>query len=406
MVKKLESFTVYSSSNLTTDDLNVLTLLYNPLIKTNAYNLYMLLSSLVDRASLKSFTAKHQFLFDLTLLSSEEFYEARIKLEAMGLLSTLYNDNSYIYILKPPFTAKQFLVDGLLGTFLYSEIGQTSFKQLHKLFNIPKIPKESFDNITKSFEEVFTTDIEVIKIEKEDYILGRNKNSGIKIEKYSFEYKKFLNLVKLIMDDTKKNSKKLETHLTNMAFAYGFDEESLANVYRQSIDAKGSLDYTLLNNNALDEFHFQYNKGVPKLSVKSEDPMYKTLLELTSENLLKKYSRFKQPLVDDVAKIAMIYQEFSNIDRAVVNLSILSVLKIKDGDVPAFNYFKKVLQDLISKELTSFEDAKKYYFGETTTKEVKEELKAKKSSKIVKNKNNPEWLNDVLDNMMDGVETL
>ncbi len=270
MVNKLESFTVYSSSNITADDLNVLTLLYNPLIKTDSFNLYMLLSSLVDRASLKSFTSKHQFLFDMTLLNNEQFYQARIKLEAMGLLTTLYNDNSYIYILKPPFTAKQFLVDGLLGTFLYAEVGATTYKQLTKLFSIPKIAKESYDNISKSFEDVFTTDIESTKLEKEEYLLGRNLNTGIKIEKYSFEYSKFLNIVKLIMDDSKKNSKKLETHLTNMAFAYGFDENSLANIYRQSIDSKGNLDYGLLNSNALDEFHFQYNKGVPKLAVKTE----------------------------------------------------------------------------------------------------------------------------------------
>ncbi len=408
MVNKLESFTVYSSSNITADDLNVLTLLYNPLIKTDAFNLYMLLSSLVDRASLKSFTSKHQFLFDMTLLNNEQFYQARIKLEAMGLLTTLYNDNSYIYILKPPFTAKQFLVDGLLGTFLYAEVGATTYKQLTKLFSIPKIAKESYDNISKSFEDVFTTDIESTKLEKEEYLLGRNLNTGIKIEKYSFEYSKFLNIVKLIMDDSKKNSKKLETHLTNMAFAYGFDENSLANIYRQSIDSKGNLDYGLLNSNALDEFHFQYNKGVPKLAVKTEDPMYKVLLDSTAHTILLRYSKFKEPLPDDIEKISLIYQEFSNIDRAVLNLAILKVLAIKDGEVPVFKYFKTVINDLIKKGITDFDEAKKYYFGNVKDSELKTKDGSKaSSSKVVrKNPQNPKWLNETIDNMMEGVETL
>ncbi len=404
MVNKLENFTVYCSSNLTSDDLNVLTLLYNPLIKTDALNLYLLLSSLVDRSTLKSFTSKHQFIFDLTLLDNEKFYQARVKLEAIGLLTTYYNDNSYIYVLKPPFTAKQFLVDGLLGTFLHSELGQTSFKQLFKLFNVAKIPKESYDNITKSFDDVFTTDIETMKIEKEDYLLGRNLNSGIKLEKYSFDYKKFLNNVKLVMDDSKKNSKKLQTHLTNMAFAYGFDEEILANVYRQSIDPSGNLDYGTLNKNALDEFHFQYNKGVPKLVEKSEDPMYKTLTELTSEMLLQKYSKFQKALPDDIAKIARIYQEFPNIDRAVINLAVLKVLAIKDGDVPVYEYFKKVLNDLVKKELTNFDDAKKHYFGEVKDKELKTKESTKKV--VTRNPKNPKWLDEALDNIMEGVETL
>lgn len=405
-VEKLESFTVYCSCTLNQDDLNVLTLLYNPLIKTNAYSVYMLLNSLVERASLKSFTAKHQFLFDLSLLTAEQFYDARIKLEAVGLMTTLYKDNSYVYVLKPPYTANQFLVDGVLGTFLYSELGQTSFKQLFKLFNVAKVPKDSYSDITKKFDDVFATDVEMIKIEKEDHILGKNLNSGIKIDKFTFDYKKFISIVKTVMDDSKKRSKKLETHLTNIAFAYGFDEDSLANIYRQSIDAKGNLDYGLLNSNALDEFHFQYNKGVPKLVQKNEDELYKTLTSLTADMILKKYSRFKQPLVDDVKKIAMIYQEFENLDRAVINLSILSVLKLKNGDVPAFNYFKAALNTLIKNELTEFENAKRYYFGEvkSNTSLVDESDKPKKA--IKKNAKNPEWLNEAIDNIMEGVKTL
>ncbi|MFI3252248.1 MAG: hypothetical protein R3Y60_03810 [bacterium] len=404
-LEKLEGFTVYCSSILSQEDINVLTLLYNPLIKKDAYNVYMLLSSLVERASLKSFTGKHQFLFDMTLLNSEEFYDARIKLEAVGLLKTLYNDSSYVYVLKPPFTAKQFLVDGILGTFLHAEIGQASFKHLFKLFNVPKIPT-GFNNITKNFDDVFTTDVETIKVETEEHILGRNLNTGIKVKNFSFNYEKFISIVKLVMDDKKRNSKKIETHLTNIAYAYGFDEESLANVYRQSIDASGNLDYGMLNKNALDEFHFQYNKGVPKMVQKNEDEFYKTLSSLTADMILKKYSKFKQPLVDDVKKIALIYQEFDSIDRAVLNLSILSVLKLKNGDVPAFNYFKAAINTLIKNELTNFDDAKRYYFGEIKSNTDLVDQMDKPKKVIAKNSKNPKWLNDALDNIMDGVETL
>ncbi len=402
-IEKLESFTVYCSSVLSQEDVNVLTLLYNPLIKDKAYNLYMLLSSLVDRTTLKSFTAKHQFILDMTLLSTDEFYEARIKLEAIGLLTTLYNDNSYIYMLKNPLTAQQFLVDGALGAFLYSEIGQTSFKQLFKLFSIPKLNKESFTNITKNFDDVFTTDIETIKVEKDEYILGRNKNQGITINKFNFEYKKFISNVKSIMDKTKQTSKKLESHITNMAYAYGFDEDIMSNVYRQSVDSSGNLDYVKLNQNALDEFHFQYNKGLPKMVNKKEDELHKILFDLTAQDLLKQYSKFKKALPDDVAKIAMIYQEFDTIDRAVLNLSIITVLKRLEGDVPVFNYFKKVITTLIKNNLTDFDDAKKYYYGEIKSNTTVADAPAKT---VTKNPKNPKWLNEALDNIMDGVETL
>lgn len=402
-VEKLESFTVHCSSILNVEELNVLTLLYNPLLKSDAYNVYLLLSSLVDRSSLKSFTSKHQFLFDLTLLDSERFYNARIKLEAIGLLTTLYSDNSYIYILKSPYTAKEFLVDGILGTFLRSEIGESNFKQLFKLFNINKISKENYSNITKNFDDVFTTEIEMKEVEKTDFILGKNLNTGVKIDSFSFNYDKFIDNVKALMDNTKKKSKKLETRLTNIAYAYGFDESSLANIYRQSIDSSGNLDYVLLNQNAVDEFSFQYGKGLPKIASKSVDQFYNTLYNSTAESILKQYSKFKKALPDDLEKISKIYNEFENLDRAVINLSILKVLAIKDGDVPAFAYFKKVLVDLIEKGLTDFDNAKKYYFGEVKPSELKTST-PKKS--INKNPKNPKWLNEALDNIMDGVETL
>ncbi len=404
-LNKLESFTVYSSSILNIEDINALTLLYNPLIKQEAYNVYMLLSSLVDRASLKSFTAKHQYLFDMTLLNEESFYKARVKLEAIGLLTTLYNDNSYIYILKNPLTAKQFLVDGVLGSFLYSEIGPTSFKQLFKLFNISKVNKENYTNITKNFDDVYVNELDNITIQKEEYLVGRNKNLGVKIEKFNFDYKKFTNNVKVLLDKKKLSSKNLETHITNMAYAYAFDEDIMTNVLKSSIDHLGNIDYALLNTNALDEFHFQYNKTLPKIVEKKQDELYTILVDLSAEMILQKYSKFQKPLVDDVKKIAMIYQEFPQIDRAVLNLSILSIIKKKEGDVPAYNYFKAAITTLIKNNCTDFDNAKKYYFGEKTndTKGSDVNLKART---ITKNSKNPDWLNKSLDNIMDGVKTL
>ena len=87
-LNKLDSVTIYASTNLNHDDINTLTLLYCPLIKPEAYNLYMLLYSLVDRSSLTSPTFTHQFFLDLLNISLENLYKARVKLEAIGLLST------------------------------------------------------------------------------------------------------------------------------------------------------------------------------------------------------------------------------------------------------------------------------------------------------------------------------
>ena len=52
----LSQITVYASTTLNSDDVNVITLLYAPLIEADAYKMYMTLHSLLNRTSLQSQT--------------------------------------------------------------------------------------------------------------------------------------------------------------------------------------------------------------------------------------------------------------------------------------------------------------------------------------------------------------
>ena len=47
----LDQITIYASTNLNPDDVNVITLLYAPLIESEAYKLYMTLQSLLNHHS-------------------------------------------------------------------------------------------------------------------------------------------------------------------------------------------------------------------------------------------------------------------------------------------------------------------------------------------------------------------
>ena len=100
LLDEKSSFQVYSSFSLSADDVNSLSLLYAPLIGSDAFTIYMGLQSLLERNNLKSEIYTHQNFLDMYSYKSTEFYKARIKLEAIGLLITyINNDGNYIYII-------------------------------------------------------------------------------------------------------------------------------------------------------------------------------------------------------------------------------------------------------------------------------------------------------------------
>ena len=119
-MKVNSKFNLFMQTDLSASDFKVLALLYQPLLGLNAYSIYNIFYQFNKLNQL----TPHHFLLDLLNIKQDEFINAREKLEALGLLETyLKNEDEYLYILKAPFTAKQFLLDTFLGTYLESEIG-------------------------------------------------------------------------------------------------------------------------------------------------------------------------------------------------------------------------------------------------------------------------------------------
>ena len=194
-VKSIDStkkFNIYSNFTLSNDDVSVVSLLYTPLMGSDALMLYLGFQSLLERNNLKSEEIVHQDLFDIFSLTPASFLKARYKLEGIGLLITYEkNDGNFIYFLCPPLTAKNFIKDATLGLFLYSKIRKETFDYIYNHFKLEKFEKETANNITKSFDEVYSSEISNdSSYEKFGYILGKKPNKNIKIKDYGFDFDK------------------------------------------------------------------------------------------------------------------------------------------------------------------------------------------------------------------------
>ena len=395
----LDRITIYASTTLNSDDVNVITLLYSPLIEADAYKMYMTLHSLLNRTSLTSHTLLHKEILDILGLNSKTFTQARLKLEAIGLLSTYKHDNEYIFLLKSPLTAKGFLSDGVLGMYLYSILGDSEFRRIHKLFQITKVDKTNFVEITASFDDVFKS-IEDIDIKNDEYIVDRRLNTGIKIKNYEFDFNLFASGIAASFLEGKRITKRFETFIVNIAYAYGFNESQMQEIYNKSFNSSGNFDYSLCSRRCREKYAEIHEAPLPTLSVKQEVEMSEAealFQSLPAKTIIETSTGANVALSMDIDKVQKLYQEYETLPRSVINVCVAYAISKCDNTVPAYTYFDTILKDWITKGIVTFKAAQ-----EVVTKTNK--TTTKKGGKTVSQE--PTWLKEYVKKFEEGVEDL
>ena len=358
-----KNMNIVSSFNLSSDDVATISLLYSPLIGSEATNLYFTLQSLLERNNLKSVSYTHNEIFDLLSLSEKTFLKARYQLEGIGLLTTyITEDGNYLYVISSPLSAKNFIKDATLGLYLYSKVGKETFDKIYNHFKIEKLDKSKLTNVTKHFEDIYTSQLQDdVCFSKFQYLLGKKPVNNIKINNNKFDFDKFkkqINLDFLELGVTKT----FTDQITNLSFVYAFDEMQMAGLYNESINKSGLFDYRLLKKKANVLYAYLHHQNAPKLSTKDEENIESAdlieYLETTPaceilNNLMPEYPDKYLSTINDI---------YSNIDlpKGVLNCMIIKVIKEKSGDLPGLTYFKRMSETWISNNVFTTTDAIRY----------------------------------------------
>lgn len=146
-----DGYTVRQISLLSDVDQRIVTALYQPLIGLSAYSLYMVLTE-----ESRSAAGQRQEKLTAELLSSldigvAEFYQARIRLEAVGLLRTYKKKSEeqvYVYELHPPLSASDFFADDVISLLLLERVGEKKFQALRKKYVEPPLDQAAYQDIT------------------------------------------------------------------------------------------------------------------------------------------------------------------------------------------------------------------------------------------------------------------
>jgi len=191
-LQPVDSYKILLSQPFSDYDRQLLTLFYQPLIGSQAMSLFMTLWA--DAEIIEDCEYNHYHLMNILTMPLEPIFEARVSLEAIGLLRTYSKREgdirSHLYELCPPLDAKSFFGDPLLSTFLFSKIGEQAYRSLRDSFARKNNVKDGFDEVSRTFLDVYTpvTHGAHLEVAAGTEVVGRHEPEGIPFADADFDF--------------------------------------------------------------------------------------------------------------------------------------------------------------------------------------------------------------------------
>ena len=340
-----DTFIVVNKTMLSDKDRNILMLLYQPIVGSSAISLYYTLWSYLDKMELVSNEWTHHHILRDMMISNNEFIEAKVKLEAIGLIKTYFksgNVNNYVYELYSPISPSEFINNPLLNIALFNAVGKLEYDRIINYFRIPKINLKEYEDITSKFSDVFAFS----NISLADNLMYDIKKSNYR--KLEILAKIDLNTILSLISDDVLNKKSLtrETKdlLYKISYVYNYDNDDMIELIRNSISEKHTIDKKLLQLNANKYYRFDNMGKLPSIIYKNQ-PEYLRKENLDTSNRDRMIYQFETtspydflnskyktgtPTKSDLSIVAYLLIDL-NLKPGVVNVLIDYVLKINNN---------------------------------------------------------------------------
>jgi len=347
-MKPTVKFSTFAEENLSPADMKNLTLLYQPIMGVDAFSLYLNLFQQPMNIEIA-----HDSILVNSIKSMEIFIDARNKLEAIGLIDVYQTQTNLIYILKKPLLASLFFHDAILRTFLFLNVGASSYNRLKKLF-----PQLTFTGnekkITKRFDEVF--DISVAsRIEPISPISKKIHKISSEIElKNGLDVIMLERIFKRKGMDFDKVQTEVLTLLDYYAYLYKFDLYELTRLTYDSMEPSGEINIEILKKLAKSQFQLVskgeklvvHDKLIEAESntvkvVKNEDSLFK-FFDQHPMDFLQNITGGLKIVPKDLQLIDWMYTE-QELASGVINVILQYVLVYTDGKLP-----KRLVEEIVA----------------------------------------------------------
>lgn len=340
-----DSYVVINKTILHDEDRKILTSLYLPVIGTDAVMLYFTLWADLDSSQIVSKDFSHQKLVSNLRMTINEIENARHKLEAIGLIKTLVkrgNVNNYIYELYSPVSASEFLSHPILNVTLYSNIGKIEYDNLIKSFKLPRFNTSNYEDITKSFNDVFeSASLTSYDLSLED--IRRYNKLKLNINS-NFDFNFLISSMPKNIDTNRVFTKDIKELIINLSFIYDIDAVKMANIIKGCFNERGTINKEELRKSARNYYQFDNGGMLPTLIDNSQPEylrkpigdtskrakMIYTFETISPRELLIKKNNGSDPTRRDLKLVEDLLIDYK-LKPGVVNVLIDYVLNIKDN---------------------------------------------------------------------------
>lgn len=387
-----DSYVVINKSLLNDNDRFILTTLYQPIIGSVSLSLYFTLWADLNKTEIMSNEYTHHHLMNVMGIKLDEIVSARKRLEAVGLLKTLFKSgqiNNYVYELYSPLSASEFFSNPILSSSLLSSLGKKEYQTLVNYFKMPKINTSEFENITAHFSDIYMMSVKNIKDVTESDVKSKDKLEVIIDDKIDFDF--ILSSIPNGILSNKALNESMRKLINRLAYLYNFDDAVICNLIKDSINEKGLIDEVEFKKNCKNYYSFE-NNGIPKLVYKSrnnisvdtknikdiKEKLINCFESTTPYDFLKAKYGGSKPTNRDVTLIEslLVNQE---LNPGVVNVLVDYVLRINDNKLNK-NFVESIASQWKINNITTVKDAMKQ-----AEKEYRKMNQVKESKKKEKN---------------------
>ena len=406
-----DTYIVINKTVLNDSDKKLISMLYQPIIGYTAVSLYFTLLDDLDKLEVMSGDLTHHHLMATMQLRLEDIVIAREKLEACGLLKTYYktgNVNQYVYLIYSPMSAHEFLTHPILNVVLFNNLGKKEYERIVNYYKIPRINLKDYEDITSSFDEVFTS-VRGNSFEVNQDITKRDTNN-ILLNK-GIDFNLLISSIPSSMVHEKCFSKETREFINALSFTYQLDTLAMQGLVRDALNEKGMIDKTLLRKSCREYYQFEHNGDLPTLIYNKQPDYLKkpagdhskwakmvyAFENLTPYQFLRAKYKGAEPTDRDKRLIENLLVD-QKLNPGVVNVLIAYVLKINHEQLKK-SYVEAIAGQWKRLNIETVEDAMK--IAEKEHKKVKkafEKNTTSKKSSTKKEASLPAWFDKELEN--------
>lgn len=367
----METFTykIWQVTQIEKWEQKLLAHLYLPIIGSKALSVYYLLleeSETLKEVSNVDFNIMER-LCNLSGLNTTTLLRQLKKLEALGLIETLVNNNKneWVFSIYPPLEPMDFFETEIFNNTLLKKIGKKNYEIARYVLreNGPMLDKNEYQNVSSKFSDIYNDSIDNIKEKEISKLIAKSKKTNPMFDNLKFgELSRKATEKSINFDFSDLKNQKI---IKDVYIKYNFTPDEIFNIILNlsvdniKINKESILDY--LSKIFIDKNNLDDTLNTVKINNIDEIKKNETIKEFnlyTPIDFITELFNGKRIVKKDKNFIYRLQTEYKLKD-SIINC-LLDFSYWRNDEEIVENYIFKIANSLIDKKIDTLEDVMAY----------------------------------------------